>query len=187
MATLDSTELRKGIVFKDSGKVFIVLTYKHVKKGRGLAIIRVKVRDVESGSIVEKTYSSKERVESADLEHKDAQYLYSDADYFYFMDCSDYSQFQISRKIVEDYKDFLTEGLKIKTLWLEDKVVGLQVPKKVVLEVVSTEPGIVGDTAGSATKNADLETGLKIQVPIFIKKGDKIIVNTELVTYVSKE
>lgn len=186
MSVLDSTQLRKGVVFRDKNKVYLVLNYKHVKKGRGLATVRVKIRDIESGAILEKTFSSNERVESAEITHKSAQYLYSDNEYTYFMDTQDYSQFQVKNAMIGEEKRFLKEGLKVEVLWLEDKVVSIELPKKVGLKVKYTEPGVVGDTACGATKEAELETGFKAQVPLFIKIGDIVKVNTESGTYVSK-
>jgi elongation factor P len=183
---LQSTQLKKGIVFSLDGKTYLVLDYKHVKKGRGLATVRVKVRDVESKAIVEKTFSSNEKVESADISCKSAQYLYSDKEYAYFMDSNDYSQFNINLEQIEWQKKFLLEGVKVKTSWLADKVVDIEIPKKVSLKVTNTGPGIAGDTATTAMKDATLETGFKIQVPLFIKAGDIVVVNTESGEYVSK-
>ena len=185
-ADLESSQLRKGTVFRDGGRVFIVLNYKHVKKGRGLATIRVKVRDVESGSIVEKTFSSNEKVDSVSLGRKSAQYLYSDDNYSYFMDNSDFSQFQIGNGMIEWQRNFLTEGAKIQAVFLEEKVISIDIPKKVSLKVKYTEPGVVGDTATGAEKEAELETGYKVNVPLFVKIGDSIKVNTERGNYVSK-
>lgn len=186
MKTLESTQLRKGVVFKEQNKVYLVLHYKHVKKGRGLATVRVKVRDVETGATVERTFSSNEKVKSIDLEHKSAQYLYSDKEDSFFMNSDDYVQFQIENSKVAWQRKFLIEGMKVQVLWLEDKVINVDLAKKVELTVKYTGPGVAGDTAGSATKEAELATGFKLQVPLFIKNGDCIIVNTDNGKYVSK-
>ena len=186
MTTLDSTELRRGTVFKYNGRFYLVLNYKHVKKGRGLAIIRVKVRDIESNATLEKTFTSNEKVESADLIHTKAQYLYSDSDGVYFMDNRDYSQFQLNNVDLKWERNFLIEGSKVDVIWLEDKVVGIQLQKKVKLKVKYTEPAVMGDTAASATKKAELETGYTLQVPLFIENNDLLIINTESGDYVSK-
>jgi elongation factor P len=184
---LDSTQLKKGAVFTQDGKTYLVLDYKHVKKGRGLATVRVKVKNVENGSIVEKTFSSNEKVESAEIEYKSAQYLYSDEEYSYFMDSSDYSQFHISIVDIKWQQKYLIEGAKVKTIWLKEKVIGVEISKKVTLKVTDTGPGTAGDTATNALKEAELETGYKLQVPLFIKNNDSIVVNTESGDYVSKE
>jgi len=186
MATVESSQLRKGVVFKDGIKNYLVLDYKHVKKGRGLATVRVKVKEVETGAIVEKTFSSNEKAETTDLSHKSAQYLYSDEEESYFMNSSDYSQFTLKNDNIENELKYMLEGVTVKVMWLEEKPISIELPKKVTLEVVKTGPGILGDTASGATKEAELETGLTIQVPLFMKQGDKIIVNTERGSYVSK-
>jgi elongation factor P len=187
MANLNSTQLRKGVVFKDQNRAYIVLDYKHVKKGRGLAHIRVKVRDLEGGATLEKTYSSNEKVESVDITRTTAQYLYSDKEQSYFMDSKDYSQFGLKNAMIESERKFLREGIDVGVLWLEGKVVSIEIPKVVELKVKYTEPGVVGDTACGATKEAELESGFKLQVPLFIKIGDVIRVNTERYNYISKK
>ncbi len=186
MATLDTTELRRGTVFRYNERVYIVLRYKHIKKGRGLAIVRVRVKDVESGAIVEKTFTSNEKVDAEDLVRTKAQYLYADSDYAYFMDSRDYSQFQLSLGDIEWERNFLAEGLNVDVVWLDGKVVSIQLAKKVKLKVKYTEPAVIGDTATSATKKAELETGYSVQVPLFIKTNDYLIINTESGDYVSK-
>jgi len=186
MAEVISTQLRKGTVFKFNNKVYLVQDYKHIKKGRSLAIVRLKVRDVESGSTVEKTFTSNEKVESVSLDHKSAQFLYSDNEFSYFMDSSDFNQFQIENKRIEWEKNFLSEGANVRVLWLQDKVVHIEISKKVKLKVKYTEHAVSGDTAISATKKAELETGFELQVPLFIGINDFIIVNSEKGNYVSK-
>jgi len=186
MADLDSTQLRKGTVFEYYGKVYLVLDYKHVKKGRGLATVRVKVRDIESGSSVEKTFSSNEKVDSVSLTHKSAQFLYTDNLFAYFMDSEDFSQFQVEKDRIEWELNFLTEGMKVSMLWMGEKIISIDIPKKVTLKVTATEPAVLGDTAASATKDAQVETGLHLHVPLFVKNGDMLIINTEKGTYVSK-
>ena len=186
MGDLGSTQLRKGVVFKDSNRVYLVLNYKHVKKGRGLATVRVKVRDIESGATFDKTFTSKEKVESVDVVHKSAQFLYSEKESSYFMDSKDYSQYPVKNAMIEWQRNFLIEGLKVKVLCLGDKVISIELPKKVNLKVKYTEPAVLGDTACNATKEAELVTGFKIQVPLFIKTGGTIKVNTERGAYVGK-
>lgn len=186
MADLESTQLRKGTVFKHYDKVYLVLDYKHIKKGRGLATIRVKVRDIESGASVEKTFSSNEKVDSVALTHKSAQFLYTNEELAYFMDSEDFSQFQIGKDKIDWELNFLTEGMKITVLWMGDKIISVDIAKKVTLKVRSTEPAVMGDTATNATKDAELETGYHVQVPLFVKNGDALVINTEKGSYVSK-
>jgi elongation factor P len=186
MADLHSTQLRKGTVFSTGGKVYIVKQYRHVKKGRGLAVVRVKVQDIDSGAIVEKTFSSKERVDSINLSYQKAQYLYSDNQNAYFMDNENFSQFDISIDMIKWEKNFLKEGTKVKVTFIKDRVIGIEIPIKVTLQVTQSEPAIAGDSANNPTKNVEVETGYNLQTPLFIRKGDSIIINTESGTYVGK-
>lgn len=186
MADLASTQLRKGTVFEHEERVLQVITYKHVKKGRGLATIRVKVRDVETGAIMEKTFTSNEKVDSIALTYSSVQFLYADKNNAYFMNTDDFSQLEMPIVQVEDQLPYLKEGMKVQIQLLEGRPIGIQLPKKATYTVVETEPGVAGDTAGTATKKAKIETGVELQVPLFIEKEDEIIVNTEREEYVSK-
>jgi len=186
MADLNSTRLRKGILFKKDGKIYIVKHYRHIKKGRGLASIRVKVRDIKSGASVEKTFTSNEKVESVDLEYKKAQYLYSDGDIAYFMDSRDFSQFEMREDMIASEKRFLKEGMNVRVTLVEENFIGIEIPKKVTLKVTNAEVGIAGDSANNPTKAVEVETGYSLQVPLFISAGDSIIINTEKGTYVGR-
>ena len=184
---IGSTQLRKGTAFKDNDRAYVVQDYKHIKKGRGLAIVRVKIRDINSGSIVEKTFTSKEKVEGVELIRKSAQYLYKDSENYYFMDSQSFSQFEVNKEMLKGKRNYLTEGMKVDTVWLDEKIVDIGIPKKVAMVVKKTEPAVAGDSATNPTKEAILETGYKVQVPLFIKSGDQILMNTEKGIYVSKK
>jgi elongation factor P len=185
MASIASNALRVGTVFED-GDTFVVLKYQHIKKGRGQATIRVKVRNIETGSITEKTYTNEQKVEAADVEKRSTQFLYSDDAVAYFMDNADYSQFELSKESISWALNFLKEGDKVVTTFLSGRPVGIEAAKSAELVVTETSPAVAGNTATNATKVAILETGYSIQVPLFIAEGEKIRVNTEEGTYVSR-
>lgn len=180
---LNPTELRNGTVFKQNEESFRVLRYEHNKRGRGHATIRVKVKNVVTGQVLEFTYTDGDKLEVADIAKRNAQFLYKDAKSLFFMDGSDFSQFEF---LVEDYDfeaKFLKEGLIVQVVWLDQKPVSFELPASVELEVVYTENGVAGDTVSGALKDAELETGLKLKVPLFIKNGDKLKIRTDDATY----
>lgn len=183
---LNSNDLKVGVVFKDGGQSFLVLKYDHIKKGRGQATIKVKVKNLETGSITLLSYSNEERVEIADLMKKSAQFLYKDDTNCYFMDSEDYSQFSLQNNTLENELLFLVEGQKIVATYLEGNPVFIEIPKNVELVIAETTGAVAGNTATGAMKDAIMETGLKIQVPLFIETGEKVRINTETKTYVSR-
>lgn len=186
MAMLNSNDLKVGVVFKEDGNSYLVLKYDHIKKGRGQATIKVKVKNLETGAITLLSYSNEERVELADLARKSVQFLYKDDTNSYFMDNEDYSQFSLTNETLGDDMLFVIEGQKVIATLLEGIPVYIEIPKTVELTIVDTTDAVAGNTATGATKDAILETGLKIQVPLFIENGEKIKINTETRTYVSR-
>ncbi|MBD3362114.1 elongation factor P [Candidatus Dojkabacteria bacterium] len=186
MATINSNDLRQGMVFYENDTPYLVIKYSHMKKGRGQATIRVKVKNLESEAIRELTYTNEQKVEAADVEKKTVQYLYSDEKNAYFMNNDDYSQFQINKENVGDELEFLKEGQKVIVMFLEGNPIAIELPKVVELEIKETSEAVSGNTVSGAMKDAVLETGSTIQVPLFIKTGEKIKVNTESKSYVSR-
>jgi elongation factor P len=186
MASLNSNELKEGKVFKDDDSTYIVMDYNHIKKGRGQAIIKVKVKNLETGSITEKSYTNEQKVEEAAAEKRSCQFLYADENYLHFMDNQDYSQFKLSKEDTGMAENFLTEGQKVITLFLEERPISIELPKNVELEVTETTSATAGNTATNATKDATVETGYTLQVPLFIKEGEKIKVSTESGEYVAR-
>lgn len=187
MATLSYTDLRNGVVFKQDNEVFVVLKYEHVKKGRGSAVVKVKVKNLKTGAIVIKSFKAGEKLESADVSKESSQFLYADDSNGYFMNLKTFDQYSIPIDSIFDQKSFLKEGQKVVVQRLEDQPISIEIPKKIDLKVTYTEPGVAGDTTGGAMKLATLETGLRINVPLFIKIGDEIIVNTENGQYVGRK
>lgn len=183
---LNANELKNGVVFVDSGETLKVLNYQHRKYGRGQATIRVKVRNLESGSISEKTYDSGAKFEEADISRSSAQFLYEDGNRAFFMNMDTYEQFSFSNEDLEGVLGFLREGEKVVILYLDGNPISVELPKTVELEVTESTPAVAGDTVNNANKQVTLETGLKVDVPMFIKQGDRIKVNTDSVTYVSR-
>lgn len=186
MAVIDSNALRPGSVFVDGGETFVVIKYSHMKKGRGQATIRVKVRNLHTGSITEKTYSNEQKVEAADVEKRTTQFLYSDGTDANFMDTADYSQFALPVEMLEWELNFLKEGASVVTMFLDGQAVSIEIPKSVELAITEANDAIAGNTSGNATKEAIVETGYKLQVPMFIAINNVIKINTESGTYVSR-
>lgn len=186
MATINSNDLKVGVVFTDAGSTYAVLKYSHIKKGRGQATIKVKVRNIETNSVTIVSYSNEQKVEEADVEKRSVQYLYSEGETVCFMDSTDYSQFNMNSADIEDQLPYLKEGLKVVVMFLDGNPVAVEIPKSIELEVTETSAAVAGNTSSGAMKDAILETGLKIQVPLFIKTGDAVKVNTESGGYTSR-
>jgi elongation factor P len=183
---ISANDLRKGATYTEAGDLFKVLDFSHNKTARGGATIRVKVSNLRSGAIFEKTYNGGERVQDIRLDHSQAQYLYNDGDLYYFMDNQTFEQPAINREILEEIIPFLTENLEVKISSYEGEPIDIEIPVTVDLEVVETEPGFAGDTAQGATKPAKLSTGLVVQTPLFVNIGDMIRVDTRTGAYVTR-
>lgn len=186
MATINSNDLKEGVIFSDDGSTFLVIKYSHIKKGRGQATIKLKVKNIETGSITILSYSNEQRVETADVEKRNVQYLYSDEKDVYFMDDSDYSQFTVPKENIEREVDFLKEGQKVVTMFLDGNPISIELPKSVELTVTETSDAVSGNTSSGAMKDAIVETGYKVQVPLFIKQGDILKINTDSGDYVAR-
>jgi elongation factor P len=183
---LSVTELRKGAVFVEQGRPYSVLEYSHVKVGRGNATIKVRARDLKSGSVLEKSFVSGATVEEGEIEKKKSQFLYSDAGAVYFMDPQSFEQVSIPLSIAQDAVKFLKEGSEANLIVFQGQPIGVEIPLKVELKVIDTPPGEKGDTKQGGTKEATLETGYKIQVPLFMKPGEIVQVSTETGEYAGR-
>ena len=177
------TQLRVGTVFVEEGTPFLVLEYRHVNLGRGTANIKVKVRNLRTGAVLRKTFLSGRKVEKGELEEKEAQFLYRDGKGFYFMDVVDFSQFQIEEIFLERKGKFLKEGGVYRILFFEEKPLVLQLPAFLEFVVKETGPGVRGDSETNIFKKAVLENGLVVSVPLFIKKGERIKIDTRTGEY----
>lgn len=180
-----ATELKTGTVFKEDNSPFLVLKYEHLKSARSGATVKVKARNLITGQVLLKSYLGNDKVYDADVSRRNAQYLYKDGG-FVFMDPNSYDQFSISEDLVGDNADFLQEGETVQVLYFENTPISIDLPKTVTFEISYTEPGFKGNTVSNAPKEATLSNGTVIKVPPFIKIGDKIKINTETRSYVSK-
>jgi elongation factor P len=183
---IDVNELRKGVTFELDGELYKVLDYQHHKPGRGKAIIRTTIRNLRTGVSIDKNFISGDRVQDVRLDHHTVQYLYSDGDLYYFMDTKTYEQPSLSAEILGEAVDYLTDGLTLELSTYEDEPIDIELPVTVELDVVEAPPGYAGDTATGATKQVTLETGLKVQVPLFVEKGDRVRVDTRTGEYLTR-
>jgi elongation factor P len=183
---IDVNGLRKGVTFTMDGELYKVIDYQHHKPGRGKAVIRTKIRNLRSGAIVDKNFISGDRVQDIRLEHRTVQYLYSDADFYYFMDVETYEQFPLGHAVLEDVKPYLVENMEIELSSYEGEPIDVELPITVDLRVTEAPPGFAGDTASGATKEVTLETGFKLQVPLFIEEGDVLRIDTRDGRYVTR-
>jgi elongation factor P len=183
---IDVNELRKGVTFTMDGELYRVIDYQHHKPGRGKAVIRTRLRNLRSGSTIDKNFISGDRVLDIRLDHQTVQYLYSDADFYYFMDNETYEQFPLSDALLEDVKPYLVENMELELSSYEGETLDVELPITVDLRVVEAPPGFAGDTATGATKEVILESGLKLQVPLFIEEGDVLRIDTRDGRYVTR-
>jgi len=182
---INATELRKGVIIEFEGKLYQVVEYQHVKMKK-TALAKVKLRDINAGHTLERSFQSGERLVRARLDSRQMQYLYNDGELYYFMDQENYEQMPFSAEQLGDALDYLKEGNSVEVTSYKDKIVGIEMPITVELEVKETDPGFKGDTATSGNKLAKLETGVSIQVPLFINIGDIIKVDTRTGTYLER-
>jgi elongation factor P len=180
------TELRAGTIFEEDGNLLQVLSYEHIKMGRGSANIKVKVKNVRSGSTTEKSFINGARVNDVLVFKKDLQYLYKDGDSAYFMNPITFEQVAIPLKIVGSDTNYLKEGENANISFLGEEALSLNLPPKMVFAVVETAPGVKGNSATNVFKDATLENGITVKVPPFIKVGDKVRVDTRSGTYTEK-
>jgi elongation factor P len=182
---INATDLRKGVIIELDGKLYQVVDYQHVKMKR-TALAKVKLRDINAGHTMERSFQSDEKLVRARLDTRPMQYLYNDGALYYFMDQENYEQMPFSSEQLGDSLHYLKEGTTVEVSSYQGEVVGIEMPITVELEVSDTEPGFKGDTATGGTKPARLETGLTIQVPLFVNEGDVIKVDTRSGTYIER-
>lgn len=184
--SFNANELRKGMIYVDGTDLLQVLDYKHIKMGRTPATNRVKIKNIITGNITERTYGSSDKVQEADVSKRSAQYLYSDTDKVFFMDTEDYSQFDLPVSDLREMLGYLTEGEKVVAFYYQDKPISVELPKAVELRVTMAADATAGDSSSNPTKRVTLETGLEVDVPLFIKQGEKIRINTESGEYTGR-
>lgn len=181
-----TAEIRNNAVLLHKGKRMKVLEFQHVKPGKGGAFVRTKLKDIQTGKIIDETFNAGARIEIIRVEVKPMQYLYNDGDFFIFMDNKTYDQITVSESIINRRKDFLVAGMNVDLLFDGQEILDIRIPAHVVLQVTDTEPGFKGNTATGATKPATLETGFIIQVPLFVSSDDKIKIDTRTGQYIER-
>lgn len=172
------TDLKKGTVCQIDGKPYRVTEYAQKVMGRGGSIVNVKLKNLIDGSVIPKTFKGQDKIERAEVRNKTVQYLYTDGTDFHFMDPESFEQFQLSADIVDTASQYLKEGDELSLQFFDDRVINVELPKNLFLEVTYTEDVVKGDTTSSVLKDATLETGLVVKVPAFIKTGDVISIDT---------
>jgi elongation factor P len=181
-----TSDIRKGLKIEMDGKPFIVVEFLHVKPGRGGAFVRTKLKNMETGQVIDKTFRSGEKINRPDLMEREMQYLYQDQDGYHFMDNETYEQIFLSGEQLGSAVSFLQDNLNIKALFFNDRPIGIELPTTVNLRVEKTDPGLKGDTATGGTKPATLETGLVIQVPLFVNEGEILKIDTRTREYIER-
>ncbi len=177
------TDLKKGVVCQIDGKPFRVIDYGQKVMGRGGSIVNVKLKNLIDGSVIPKTFKGQDKIEPAEVSNKTVQYLYSDGDTYYFMDPETFEQFELSSETVDEARSYLKEGDSLTLQFFGERIINVELPKNLFLEVTYAEDVVKGDTTSSVLKDATLETGLTVKVPSFIKTGDVISVDTSTGEY----
>lgn len=179
-------DFKTGLTVEVDGDIYTVLEFQHVKPGKGAAFVRSKLKNLRNGNTVEKTFRAGETISRAMIENRDVQYLYASGQEHTFMDNETYDQFTLSSDQLEWELNFLKENMNVKIVSYRGEIIGINLPNSVELKVIETEPGIKGNTATGATKNAKVETGLNVQVPLFINEGDVLLIDTREGKYISR-
>ena len=181
-----TSDFRRGLKIEWEGKPYEILEYQHVKVSKNQPTVRTKLKDLLTGRVLEVNFRAGERFEKPDFMEKKAQFLYKEGNQYVFMDLEEYDQIYVREDVIKEEARFLKENLVVSVLYYKGKIVGIELPNKVELKVIETEPGVKGDTVGTATKPAKLETGYVIQVPLFINEGDVIKVDTKTGKYIER-
>jgi elongation factor P len=181
-----SNDLKNGMVLKIEGQLWAVIEFQHVKPGKGPAFVRTKLRSVISGKVVDKTFNAGAKIETANVDRRDMQYLYNDGTGYVFMDTSDFDQLSVPAEVVGDVANFLLENQNATVALHEGSALYVELPPSVVLEITYTEPGLQGDRSTGGSKPATLETGYQIQVPLFIENNTRVKVDTRTGEYLGR-
>ncbi|HHX22498.1 MAG: elongation factor P [Tepidanaerobacteraceae bacterium] len=183
---ISTNDLKTGVTVEIDGEVYTVVDFQHVKPGKGAAFVRTKIKNIKTGQVLDKTFRAGEKLNRAIIDRKTMQYLYSDGEIFYFMDTQTYEQIPINKNLIEESIKYLKENMEVMVMFYEGISIGIELPTFVELEVTQTEPGFKGDTATGGSKPATLETGVVVQVPLFINTGDILRVDTRTGEYLSR-
>ncbi len=182
-----TTDFRKGLKIEIDGTPYEIIEFQHFKPGKGGAMVRTKLRNILNGRVVDNTFRSGEKVERPNLESRDMQFLYHEGDQLVFMDMTTYEQLHMDEESTGGKAGFLKDGQECRVLLYNEKPLDIDIPASLIMEVIDTEPGAKGDTVSNVTKPARLETGISIQVPIFVNTGDRVKVDTRTKEYLGRE
>lgn len=183
---INTNDLKNGITIEYEGNIYVVMNTEHVKPGKGAAIVKAKLKNLRTGAIFEQTFNAGIKVATARIEKQLMQYLYTMGDVYYFMNMETYEQLELNKDAVGEGAKYLKENLEVYITIYEGEVLGIDLPDKVELVVTHTEPAVKGNTTNNALKDAEVETGLMVRVPLFIEEGETIIVSTSDGKYVSR-
>ena len=172
-------DIKNGITFLFEGNIYTVIEFQHVKPGKGAAFVKAKIRNLRTGSIVEKTFNTSIKLEKAMITKQNMQYLYNTGDVYYFMNMETYEQIELTKDQIGDDANYLIENLSVTITFYEGEVLGMQLPEKITYTVTHTEPAVKGNTTNNALKEAIMENGLMVKVPLFIEQGEQIVVSTK--------
>ncbi|MBK8266082.1 MAG: elongation factor P [Nannocystis sp.] len=183
---MDVSDLRKNVKLQIDGHPYVVTDFQFVKPGKGQGLYKCRIKNMITGAILDRTWRSGEKLEAANVESRKMQFLYSSGDTFTFMDNESYEQLEVPAEMIGDDRNFLLDNLACEVLFYNERAVGVSLPNQVVYEVTECEPGVKGDTATGVTKAATIATGYNVQVPIFIRVGDRIKVDTRTGEYLER-
>jgi elongation factor P len=183
---LSTTDFRKGLRVKLEGDIYYIVDFQHARTAQRRAFVRTKLKNIKTGAVLERTFAAGETFEEPDFEEKTMQYLYSAEKEYYFMDTKTYEQISLTEDQLGDYRWYLKENSEYKVMFFEGQPVSLDLPASVVLKIVSTEPAIKGDSVTNITKNATLETGVVVKVPLFVNEGEHVKIDTRTNEYIER-
>ena len=186
MENINVNDFKTGVTITFENNIYSVIEFQHVKPGKGTAFVKAKLKNLRTGGTIEHTFNAGTKVDTARIEKKAMQYLYTMGDTYYFMNMNDYDQIELDKSQVGDNAKFLKENLEVYITFYEGEMLGIDLPDKVELKITHSEPGVKGNTSTSAMKDATLETGHTIKVPLFINEGETVIISTKDGKYVSR-
>lgn len=184
---IDINDIKNGMTVIVEGNLYQIVDFLHVKPGKGAAFMKTKLKNLRTGGTIEKTFNTNIKIEKANISKKTMQYLYNTSDMYYFMDMNTYEQVELSEKQIENEKKFLKENLEVELVYFESELIGLNLPEKVEYKVTYTTDAVKGNTSTNALKDATLENGLEVKVPLFICEGDVVVISTKDGKYVSRK
>lgn len=184
---IDINDIKNGMTVIVESNLYQIVDFLHVKPGKGAAFMKTKLKNLRTGGTIEKTFNTNIKIEKANISKKTMQYLYNTSDMYYFMDMNTYEQVELSEKQIENEKKYLKENLEVELVYFESELIGLNLPEKVEYKVTYTTDAVKGNTSTNALKDATLENGLEVKVPLFICEGDVVVISTKDGKYVSRK